>query len=322
MRLRFGYLLLVLLSAYQAGICQESAYGPGYQTIMINNPAFTGSESDGILRLSYLNFYPGNNYNLHTLFVSYDTYMPFLHGGAGFFLSDDYLGGIVNDMRGGFSYSYHLQADKNVFINAGLSASFYHRGFNRGNIVLPDQIDPLNGSVLPSGETIAFRGRTVLDVGAGFLLIAGKFLGGISLSHLTKPDLSGSGNSAERLQRKLTINISTTFYSGKKKQIELIPVLFGEKQGYRMTAGAGASIGSKIIAFNSMMLINNAKDIDLQSGFSFKKGIMLIYYNYCFNIKSENSLLPASLLHQAGVAVILNNVDKRKIIKTINLPKL
>jgi type IX secretion system PorP/SprF family membrane protein len=316
-----GILLLMFVPCIDAN-CQESAYGPGYQAILINNPAFAGSESDGMLRLSYLNYYPGNNYNLHSVFVSYDTYMPFIHGGAGFFLSDDYLGGIVNDMRGGFSYSYHLQADKNVFINAGLSASFYHRGFNIDNIILPDQIDPLNGSVYPSGEALINRGRTILDIGAGFLFIAGKYLAGFSLSHLAKPDLSGTGDSEERLKRKMTLNISTAFDISKQMHLVTKPVIFCEVQGDRMTAGAGGSVESSIISFNSMFLVNRAKDIDLQAGFSFKKGIMLVFYNYCFNIASENRLLPMSLLHQAGLAVSLNNVDKRKIIKTINYPIL
>jgi type IX secretion system PorP/SprF family membrane protein len=319
---RLQGILLFLLAVNIGADCQESAYGPGYQTILINNPAFTGSESDGILRLSYLNYFPGNNYNLHSVFVSYDTYMPLIHGGAGFFLSDDYLGGIINDMRGGFSYSYHLQADKNIFINAGLSASFYHRGFNRNNIILPDQIDPLNGVVYTSGETIVNRGRTVLDIGAGFLLITGKFLGGFSMSHLAKPDLSGTGNSEERLQRKMTLNISAKFDINKNIRLAARPVFFSELQGDRITAGAGGSIESNIIAFSTMFMFNRAKDFDLQTGFSLKKGVVLVFYNYCFNIASGSRFLPISLLHQAGLAVSLNNVDKRKIIKTINFPKL
>jgi type IX secretion system PorP/SprF family membrane protein len=319
---RLGGILLFLFIVNAGTDCQESAYGPGYQTIMINNPAFTGSESDGILRLSYLNYYPGNNYNLHSVYISYDSYMPLLHGGAGFFLSDDYLGGIVNDMRGGFSYSYHLQADKNIFIDAGLSTSFYHRGFNSNNIIFPDQIDPLNGAVYPSGEALNNRGRTVLDIGAGFLFIAGKFLGGFSLSHLAEPDLSGTGNSEERLKRKMTINISTSLEIGKNNQLIAKPVFFCEAQGEKAGVGAGGSIESGIFAINTILLINKAKDIDLQAGFSFKKGVVLLFYNYCFNISSENRLIPMSLLHQAGLAVSLNNVDKRKIIKTINFPKL
>ena len=62
---------------------------------------------------------------------------PALHGGAGFYLADDYLGGIINDFRGGLSYAYFLQAGKDLFINAGLSASVFHRGFNFEGAVFP-----------------------------------------------------------------------------------------------------------------------------------------------------------------------------------------
>ena len=47
-----------------------------------------------------------------------------------FYISNDYLGGIVNELRSGLSYTYFLQAGKDLYINAGLSASFFHRGFN------------------------------------------------------------------------------------------------------------------------------------------------------------------------------------------------
>jgi hypothetical protein len=47
-----------------------------------------------------------------------------------------------------------------------------------------------------------------------------------------------------------------------------------------------------------------------------------VYYNYQFNLKSGNSLIPLSLLHQVGLAFSLNNVEKRNAIKTINFPKL
>ena len=190
---------------------QETDPGPGYQMMMMNNPSLVGSGGDGVLRLSYLNFYPGNNYNLNSVYFSYDSYFSELHGGAGLYLSDDYLGGIINDFRGGLSYAYFLQAGKDLFINAGLSASIYHRGFNFGNAILPDQIDPLGGVSIPSSEVLASSGKTVFDVGAGFLFTSGKFSGGFSINHLAEPDLSATGNSSERLKRKLLVHLSGDF---------------------------------------------------------------------------------------------------------------
>jgi type IX secretion system PorP/SprF family membrane protein len=322
MKRRFYQIILLLLFIYVRVCGQESSYGPGFQTVMISNPAFSGSESDGILRLSYLNFYPGKNYNLHSVFFSYDSFIPDIHGGAALFLSDDYLGGIINEMRGGLTYAYHMQAYKNIFINAGLTASFYHWGLNDSKIILPDQIDPLYGVFFPPGEVIADHGRTILDVGTGFLFIFNKFCGGLSMNHLTKPDLSGSGLSNERLKRKLSVHVAGEMSLNKNLGLTAHPVFWGELQGSHYMSGAGGVVESKYLSVNTVILTSNAKDINIQTGFSLKKGIILVFYNYRFNIVSGNRLVPMSLLHQTGVTVSLKNVDKRKLVKTINFPKL
>jgi type IX secretion system PorP/SprF family membrane protein len=301
---------------------QEPDPGPGYQMMMIRNPSLVGSEGDGVLRLSYLNYFPGNNYDLHSVYFSYDSYFPKLHGGAGVFLADDYLGGIINDFSGGFSYAYFLQAGKDLFINGGLSASIYHRGFNFNNAILPDQIDPLGGVSIPSSETLASAGKTVVDIGAGFLFISGKFSGGFAIDHLAEPDLSSTGDSNERLKRKILFHLTGDFDLNKTLNLKIRPLTYFIIQRGYFLGGAGASLEGKALSFNTMFLADSGKDLNLQTGFSFRTGRMAIYYNYRFNVISDNKLMPLSLLHQTGLAFSLNNVEKRNTIKTINFPKL
>jgi type IX secretion system PorP/SprF family membrane protein len=318
-----GFLISLLVFLLSAGRleCQDTGYGPGYQTIMLTNPAFAGSEGDGTLRLSYLNFYPGRNYNLHSFFASYDSFIPIIHGGAAVFISNDYLGGLINDIRGGFSYSYHLQVQKNIFINAGLSASFFHRGFDMGRMIFPDQIDPLGGVIYQSSEEMNIKGKTVFDVGAGFLLMAGKYTAGIAVNHLATPDLSDNGSTGEKIERELAIHMSGLFRIGNDHKIGLRPVIYGDFQGSKIIYGAGGVMETGFLALNAMMLSNKAGDVNIQTGIFLRSGVISFFYNYTFNISSYNNLLPASLVHQAGIVVSLNNVDKRKIIKTINFPK-
>ena len=313
-------ILTFVIPVYCLG--QETDPGPGYQMTLINNPALSGSEGDGALRLSYLNYYPGNNYNLHSVYVSYDSYFPALHGGAGIYLSDDYLGGIVNDIRGGISYAYFLQAGKDIYINAGLSASIYHRGYSFENAILPDQIDPLGGISYTSAEMLATSGRTVFDIGAGFLFISGKVSGGFSINHLAEPDLSSSGFSNERLKRKLLLHVAGEINLNKKQSLKLRPLAFLSLQGGFISAGTGAVLESNYLSVNAIISGDNGKNLNIQTGFSFKTGRLRVFYNYRFNIVSGNTLMPLSLLHQTGLAFSLNNVDKRNIIKTINFPEL
>ena len=314
------FLTVILTTLATRG--QETTYGTGYQTVLINNPAFTGSEGDGTLRLSYLNFFPGNNFNFNSVYVSYDAYIPGMHGGAGFFLSDDYLGGIINDLRGGISYAYHFQADKNIFINAGLAASCFYRGYNNGRIILPDQIDPLNGKSFPSAESINERGRAVLDINTGIMVIGERFFAALALNHLATPDLAGSGLHIDRIERRLIFNLAGKFDLNKNLQIIARPMIMVDLQGKERSMGAGGSLENNSLSISTVLLVNSAKDIDLQTGCSFKKGRFLLFYNYRFNIVSGNGMLPVSLMHQAGLTFSLNYVDKRKVIKTINFPKL
>jgi type IX secretion system PorP/SprF family membrane protein len=302
--------------------CQETDYGPGYQTMIVNNPAFAGSSLDGTLRLSYLNFYPGNNYNFHSVFMSYDSYFQSLHGGAGFYIANDYIGGIVNDLRGGLSYSYFLQAGRDLYLSAGLSASFFHRGFNFGDAVFPDQIDQMGVISLPSSEIMSDQNNTVLDLGTGFMFKYRRLSGGFAITHLTQPDLEGNGSSIERLKRKYILNLAGDIDLKKNSGMKILPLASLELQGKYICAGAGAAFEINYLSVSSILLMNNNKNIDVQAGFSFRKESLGLFYNYRFNLGSGNSLMPFSLVHQTGLTFSLNKVEKRIKDRTINLPDM
>ena len=315
-------IVLIITSLLSVLSGQEAGYGPAYQMMMMSNPGLTGSEGEGKLRLSYLNYYPGKSYNLHSIYVSYDSYFSGIHGGAGFFISDDYLGGIVNDMRGGLSYAYFLQAGKDFFINAGLSASFYHRGYSFGKAILPDQIDPMGGFSFPSGETLAASGRTVFDMGAGFIIISGKMMGGVSVNHLAEPGISGSGFYYERLKRKLLIHLAGDYDLNKQAGMKIRPLAMMEIQNKFLTWGSGVVFESQFLSVNMLLLANNENVIDIMTGFSLKTGKMTTFYNYRFNLVSGNNMLPFSHFLQTGLSFSFINIDKRNGIKTINFPKM
>lgn len=320
-RYLFYLIAIFCLTAFSV-YSQETDYGPGYQTGIMKNPALTGSSGSGVFRMSYLNFFPGHNYNFHSVFTSFDSYFPKIHGGAGIYISDDIIGGIVNDLRGGVSYSYFLQAEKDLYINAGLSASFFRRGFNFSNAVLPDQIDPLGNVSLPSSEALINDPLTLFDLGTGVVFISGRYFGGFSILHLNQPDLGPSESAEDKLKRKYCIHLAAEYDIDKRKHLKLQPLIAGEIQGLFISASAGAVVGARLFSASSLFLFNNNGDLDLQTGFSFRKEQITILYNYRFNLKSGNAFLPFSLSHQAGLAFNLNNVEKRIKVRTINLPSL
>ncbi len=316
------WILILFLCLPGTVFCQETGYGSDYHLTLISNPAITGSEGDGYLRLSYMNHYPGNTFNLHSAYLLYDGYFPSLHGGAGLYISNDYLGGIVNDLKGGISYAYFFQAGRDLYFSSGLSASFYYRGYSMAGAILPDQIDPLGGAVFPPGEILTQQGRTIFDLSTGFMFFTGKFFGGLSVKHLAKPDLYESDFSDSKLNRSLFIHITGDFNLNREKNLKIRSLgMFSMEKGY-YSGRAGIILASNYLAINLLLYEDNLKNLDAQAGFSVTAGALILYYNYRFNIITEENLLPFSLSHHTGVAFRLNNVDKRKVIKTINIPKL
>jgi type IX secretion system PorP/SprF family membrane protein len=288
--------------------------------MIVNNPAFSGSSIDGTLRLSYLNFYPGNNYNFHSVFLSYDSYFQSLHGGAGFYISNDYIGGIVNDLRGGLSYSYFLQAGKDLFIYAGLSAAFFHRGFNFSNAVFPDQIDQMGNISRPSSELMSDRNPAVFDTGTGFMFIYRRLAGGFAITHLTEPDLYGNTSPAENLKRKYLISLVADIDLNRTRGLKIKPLASVELQGNYLNSAAGAVLLANSLSFSTLFMFDNNRNLDLQAGFSLRWEKIGIFYNYRFNLSSANSLVPFSLVHQTGLTFSLHNVEKRIKFSTINAP--
>jgi type IX secretion system PorP/SprF family membrane protein len=318
---RFTLIFIILnLATYAFG--QLFLPGLDYQSTMIGNPAMAGSEGNGMLRLSYQDLYPGNNFNLHSVSVSYDGYFQSLHGGAGFYLSDNYLGGLINDLKGGMAYSYFFRAGTDLYIGAGLSASFFHRGFNSEGVILPDQIDPVYGAINSSAEVLFSKGKTVLDLGTGFLFIAGKVFAGISVNHLAEPDIGTSDITHSKLYRQLIVNGSGEIDVTGSNSLIVKPLVRLEISRNSLSAAAGAAVETSHFSVNTAFIAGKEKNLDLVTGFSISIGNMFVFYNYRFNIAGGENLLPVTVMHNTGLAVSLKNVDKRKIVKTINFPKL
>lgn len=315
--------IIFLIIAIEAeGQAPVHGAGLNYQLTLVSNPALAGSGGDGILRLSYLNHYPGNNFDLHSVVLSYDGYFPGLHGGAGVYFHNEYLGGIINDLHGGMAYSYYFRAGKDLFFSAGLSASFFHRGFDFSGALLPDQIDPTGGTINPPGELLYDRGRTIFDLGTGFLVMSGNFFAGLAVNHLTRPDLSESEHARSELDRQLLLHAAWDLKLRKEENIGICPMARIELNKGFFSMGAGAVFRSNYLSINTILFTDNNKNIDAQAGFSFSTGKATFFYNYYFNIISPENLLPFSLHHHTGVAFSLNYVDKRKTIKTIKFPEL
>ncbi len=301
---------------------QDTEYLSFYYNPVRSNPAMTGSEGVGKLRMVYRDYYPGRGLDLFSIDCSYDTYIDRIHGGLGFFVSENMPGTVLNDLRAGAGYSYHLRASRDLYVNAGFMASVIYRGLNARGIILPEQIDPLQGIVFPASEIISSGAHTSFDAGVGFLFSYMNYHAGISVSHLFKPALGNNGVDESRLDRRYSFHGSAVFLQGAG-DISLIPGFLFNIQGNSTTGAAGLSCLYKNFTANIMPFVNTGQGlIFVQSGIGFIKGQVEIGYNYNFVPVAGSGLQPFTLSNQVYVSIGLNNVEKRDIIKAIIYPKM
>jgi len=314
-------ILCFTLSVYHTSAQDTESLSFYYNPVQAN-PALAGSEGTGMLRLVYRDYYPGIRLNLYSIYCSYDSFLETIHGGFGVYVSENLLGDLLNDLRAGVAYSYHLRASRELYINAGFMASVIHRGLDAGNIVLPDQIDPLMGAVLPSGEVITSVSRTVFDAGLGFLLSYHDYHAGMSVNHIFKPDITGSGLQESRLGRRLSIHAGAAFYPGNSG-VSLTPGLMINVQNSNIISALGVSVGYNDLTINILPFFDPRSGLSfVQSGLHFTKGRIELGYNYNFIPLRTDRLQPFTLSNQVYIAVGLNNIEKRDVIKAINYPKM
>jgi type IX secretion system PorP/SprF family membrane protein len=301
---------------------QEGGAGTFFSSPLSSNPAYAGSSGNSLVTLSYAALYPGYNMGTATIYGSWDSWFESLHGGAGIYVLESKLGDVLNDLRIGGTYAYHLQADRNLWINAGFTASMIHRSLNSSSVILPDQIDPLLGPVLPSGETIDGRSRTLFDASVGFLVRWYDFTGGISISHIATPDLTGDARSFSRLPRRYSVNGSYNF-SFQKNRYGLEPVFAASYQG-----SAGYVVGGMVGRYDAFSL-NIATHFSLPEGLSaFQGGVAIgsgaveIGYNHLFTAGKQGVATPVTLTSVIVLRLTLAGAQKSAGTRAINYPKL
>jgi len=285
------------------------------------NPAFSGVEGKTALRISSCSFLPGGGFGLNSLFASIDGFVPQLHGGASFWISNDFLGEITNELRSGVTYAYHLKAGENLFFNAGLTASLINVGIRRSDIVFPDDLDPYGGVISASGETYSGNGITRFDIGSGFTIASGGWYGGFAVLHLAKPYMSESQKSESRLPRKYIIEGGTEIPFGSG-DITLNPSLAIIMQGKWFIADAGFSVSMyQLSAALSCWYIKDGLTA-IQPSVGWSGNTTSVCMSYSYNLDIPHNTLPSTAIVRLSVSFIFSNVEKRKVFHIIKLPEM
>lgn len=321
MYLRKAVICILLTTACLAAGGQDTWYGAMSGLHLMYNPAFAGSSGEGTMRISCYSFLPGAGFGLRSVYASYDDYSEKLHGGAGVWISDDMMGEVMNDMRTGLTYAYHLKAGRELYFNAGLTASLVYRGINRGAVTFPDDYDPFGGIISPPSETITDAGNMLFDTGTGISFSSGSWYGGLSVMHLTQPYLSTNQHKDNRLFRLYTLNAGTIFHIGHN-DLDLCPAASLFVQDRNMIVYLGTVASMRELSFGLAVWHVTSGFAAAESSVGWDSGSTTITISYSYNILGGGEAVMGTAVVRAGLSISFNNVEKRKAIHVIKLPEL
>lgn len=300
---------------------QDTWYGSLSGMQVMYNPGFAGTGGSPSLKISAFSFLPGNGFGLQSVYASYEGYFNSLHGGAGFWVADDIMGDIMNDLRGGASYAYHFRAGRETFVTAGLSASVITRGIRSGSIILPDDIDPFRGitgggtEYIPPGPFIRF------DLGTGFTVASGNWYAGASVMHLTRPALSDDGQEKHRINRLITLTGGVSLNPGHK-ELTLIPSAALQVQGDGLKIYSGCEASWKGLCGSLFMwhVTDGFSSAGVSAGWDAPTVRINISYSYI--IAGRNASFGGTAVVKAGAVFSFGNVEKSRAMHIIKLPLL
>lgn len=321
MKLRYRTLLAALLICPLTLSGQDTWYGSVSGMQVMHNPAFAGVESTSTVKISAFSFLPGNGFGLRSVYASYDGYFSSLRGGAGAWVSDDMLGDIMNDLRGGAFYSYHFRAGRRLFVTAGLTAGVITRGIRSGSVILPGDIDPFRGITGGGTDYIPPAPITRFDLGTGFTVSSGDWFAGASIMHLTRPSLSDDALEHNRVNRLLTLTGGISLTPGGK-DFSLLPsaALLIQGDETRIYLGSEASWKGLAGSLSLWHVTNGFTALGASAGWDATSVKIMISYSYI--VAGGITSLGGTAMVKAGAIFSFGNVEKSRGAHIIKLPLL
>lgn len=286
MRKQIAILAFLGLAALVAQ-AQDPIFSQFYAMPLQINPGFAGSSFAPRVGMAYRNQWTGfsNAYRTYALF--YEQQLDHFNSGIGFNLQGDNAGdGILRSTAASVNYAYRLSVDDGLTLKLGIEAGARQVNLDWEKLIFPDQLDPLDGIVLNSGEIRPdVVNRTMLDLGAGLLAGGRRWYAGFAMKHLNTPDeriILVRNNLAQGLPILYTVQGGAELFVKENNKIELpsflSPNFLFVAQGpfKQLNAGAYGSFGFIYFGAWYRTTFRNSDAVILLAGFRqgvFKMGI-------------------------------------------------
>lgn len=219
--LSFVFCLISILSS-----AQDPQFTQIYATPLYTCPAFAGSTNGSRVVLNFRDQWPAIPGAFVTTLFSYDHYLSHLNSGVGILFMRDRAGtGRLGTTSISIHYTYNIRASRYFNIRPAIQFGYGQRSIDFNRLLFNDQLN-FEGKPEGTGEIPSFAKTTYADFGVGLLVFSEKYWGGITIDHLTQPNMSLTDGTS-LLPRKYT------FFGGYKHAIK---GTFGKKNEESISA--------------------------------------------------------------------------------------
>ncbi len=325
-------IILLVLTAYQTkGFSQDPGFSQFYSNPLYLNPALAGTGDCSRVMFNYRNQWPSISANFVTYSASADHYFNVLSGGLGVIITSDNIGSnLMNTLRAGAIYSYHLKISNDISMNAGFEATFHQQKINYGDLIFRDMIDPATGTINPgSTSEIPIDRNSVIapDFSSGLLLgIKESYFIGVAVHHLTEPTLNYySGTDHNLLYRKYTLHggarymLNKGYISGKNSPWIISPNFLYDYQQTARQLNFGVYVEKSPLTAGLWYRydIDNADGIILLLGMNYNR----FKFGYSYDVTLSRLKGTTGGAHEVSAVLLVNCNKKRNKPGAIKCPE-
>ena len=322
-------LLCGLLAASSLAGAQDVNLSQFYANPLYLNPAFAGSVVAPRIALTYRGQWPGLVSAFTTVSASYDQYVPDLHGGIGAIVMTDRVGdhGALSTNMLGVMYAFRFQVSRDIYISAGLQASVVNTALRWDDYLrFPDQIDRELGFSYTTGAQQPDKlSQWTPDFNAGVLVFSNKWYGGISVQHLTTPNVAFY--SEDLVPMKITVHggglINVAEERRRQSSLELGTPIISPNVIYQYQGGMHCfNYGVNLDWMPFIVGVWFRHGIENADAFIFQAGVQQDYFKvgYSYDVTVSKLANASHGSHEVSVGFLLPVPEQKKKVRAIRCP--
>lgn len=244
--IRFTLTLIAIILSFSVK-AQDPEFTQFYVNTMYLNPALVGSNSCPSITSMYRNQWPSIGGQFISTSVSYDTPIEKTNGGLGVMVMNDNAGpSILSTFGASIAYSINQQISRKVSIRTAFQTSVYQEYLDGSKFRFNDQIDPVNGFILPTEDFIYGGPVTYMSIGVGGLISTEKFFFGYASSHLNTPNQSLIfGNSELPIKHTIHAGALLPIRASMNEVFDWSPNIIYRQQGDAKQINVGLNVNTK-----------------------------------------------------------------------------